>query len=250
MRTIYERLGEQIEFVSRYGSGQGPDPETMCGGPCEGTGYVPIKGDEEGDPVFKKLWIEAEAEEGHSEDGWQFVVCPDCGGTGLACNVPPDDGVENEEGGFADLEQDAWDEDSQDYEEDSVVCGDYNPPKSVPSLDVNGGCPVFSPECLEGNREELKSFVREEDPVLDSHMDDLEGGDSSLSCRATDCLNGTMCGDGLGEVPGCVNDSSSMPVKRVAGSEEESGNGCISKEEGCGAVLKRAQVVIRDLEED
>jgi len=57
-----------------------PDPKTVCDGQCEGTGIVPV-GSGEADPVFKKLWDEAEAKE-HAEDGTHFVKCPDCGGTG------------------------------------------------------------------------------------------------------------------------------------------------------------------------
>jgi len=57
-----------------------PDPATMCQGHCEGTGFVPVKADDSRE-VFKKLWAEQEAKE-HSEDGWHFVDCPDCGGSG------------------------------------------------------------------------------------------------------------------------------------------------------------------------
>lgn len=71
-----------FEFTDRY-QALGipyPDPETMCKGDCEGTGMVPIaKGD--GNPVYRALWDEAEAKE-HADDGWHFVKCPDCGGTG------------------------------------------------------------------------------------------------------------------------------------------------------------------------
>lgn len=52
-----------------------PDPETMCDGQCEGVGYYP-----ENDPN-EALWQEAEANE-HAEDGWHFVVCPICRGSG------------------------------------------------------------------------------------------------------------------------------------------------------------------------
>lgn len=40
-----------------------PDPETVCVGPCEGVGWYP-----EQDPA--------------SPDGWRFLECPACGGTG------------------------------------------------------------------------------------------------------------------------------------------------------------------------
>ena len=75
-----------------------PDPETVCDGQCEGTGAVPVhnpewrsivgrfsglslivKGDWE-DP-WKTLWQEAEKKE-PTKNGWHFVTCPDCKGTG------------------------------------------------------------------------------------------------------------------------------------------------------------------------
>ena len=70
------------EIVDRY-SVLGiprPDPKTICDGFCEGTGIVPIKQNDK-DPVFQKLWEEAEAKE-HADDGWHFVTCPICHGTG------------------------------------------------------------------------------------------------------------------------------------------------------------------------
>lgn len=83
------------EFTSRY-EALGipyPDPETCCKGQCEGTGVIPIFmaknlekkpsvcGVDETDPVLIALWEEAEVKE-HAEDGWHFVKCPDCKGTG------------------------------------------------------------------------------------------------------------------------------------------------------------------------
>ena len=59
-----------------------PDPETMCKGQCEGTGWVPVcQGDPE--PVFADLW-EAAEKASPADDGWHFVKCSDCGGTGKA----------------------------------------------------------------------------------------------------------------------------------------------------------------------
>lgn len=79
-----------------------PDPATVCKGQCEGMGCVPVcEGD--GDPRFDALWAEAHATQHsltdrmlmaaqkivpdfpwHREgcDGWHFVKCPDCNGTG------------------------------------------------------------------------------------------------------------------------------------------------------------------------
>jgi len=59
-----------------------PDPKTMCGGQCEGTGWVPVHGDDRDEP-WRDLWLKAEKEE-PTDDGWHFVACPDCGGTGKA----------------------------------------------------------------------------------------------------------------------------------------------------------------------
>lgn len=75
---------QDIEFTDRYqalGIPQ-PDIKTMCLGDCEGTGYVPI-GSGETAPAYRVLWQQAE-EKHPSDDGWHFVQCPDCGGTGKA----------------------------------------------------------------------------------------------------------------------------------------------------------------------
>lgn len=72
-----------------------PPPETVCQGECEGTGWVPIFSNESGtrdrtslmpttetDPRMVALWREAE-QVNHTADGWHFVKCPDCHGTGV-----------------------------------------------------------------------------------------------------------------------------------------------------------------------
>jgi len=46
-------------ITDRYG-GQYPDPKTMCKGQCEGLGVYPKK----------------------TRNGYRFVKCPSCGGTG------------------------------------------------------------------------------------------------------------------------------------------------------------------------
>ena len=86
------------QFTSRY-EALGiplPDPATICQGHCEGTGVFPVymsKGDtrpktptstlgeDETDPDLIALWEDAEEREPQS-DGWHFVQCPDCNGTG------------------------------------------------------------------------------------------------------------------------------------------------------------------------
>ena len=67
--TRYDALGMAL-----------PDPETMCHGECEGTGWVPVKADDE---RYATAWAEAEAAK-PTDDGWHFVKCLDCNGTGLA----------------------------------------------------------------------------------------------------------------------------------------------------------------------
>jgi hypothetical protein len=70
-----------IEFTDRYQAlGIPTRPATVCDGDCEGTGMVPICEGEE-DPMYARLWAEAEAK-APSDDGWHFVPCPACDGTG------------------------------------------------------------------------------------------------------------------------------------------------------------------------
>ena len=73
---------QEFEFTDRY-EALGipmPDVQTMCNGQCEGTGVVPIQSTDKEEP-WRTLWLEAESVE-HAEDGWHFVKCPDCKGTG------------------------------------------------------------------------------------------------------------------------------------------------------------------------
>ena len=81
---LNEELNEGHQFTDRY-QALGipyPDPRTVCRGQCEGTGWIPIKAGET-DSRFRTLWNEAHAK-AHEEpcDGWHFVRCPDCAGTG------------------------------------------------------------------------------------------------------------------------------------------------------------------------
>lgn len=68
-----------MDFTSRYGSSL-PDPATMCHAECEGTGWVPIHRDDMEEP-WHTLWQEAEAQ-APTDDGYHFVRCPTCNGTG------------------------------------------------------------------------------------------------------------------------------------------------------------------------
>jgi hypothetical protein len=68
-----------IEFTDRYG-GQYPNVGTCCDGMCEGTGIIPVDKDDMEEP-YRSLWLKAE-EKDPTEDGWHFVECPDCKGSG------------------------------------------------------------------------------------------------------------------------------------------------------------------------
>lgn len=69
-------------FTCRYGDSLNDLPEvgSMCRDQCEGMGVVPIKSDDDSQP-WRTLWLAAEAKE-HADDGWHFVKCPSCDGTG------------------------------------------------------------------------------------------------------------------------------------------------------------------------
>ncbi|BCK74020.1 hypothetical protein Srufu_079730 (plasmid) [Streptomyces libani subsp. rufus] len=75
---------EQIQSTDRYEALGITPPSllTVCRGQCEGTGAVPVFiHASETDPRLVALWNEAEAAS-PSGDGWHFVTCPDCQGTG------------------------------------------------------------------------------------------------------------------------------------------------------------------------
>jgi hypothetical protein len=99
----------EIVFADRYQALGIPYPkkDTMCLGQCDGTGWVPVKHDEE-NPIFKALWEEAHAKAHtitqrikiavkhkdapwlwHRCDGWHFVKCPDCNGAAIRSLSPP-----------------------------------------------------------------------------------------------------------------------------------------------------------------
>jgi hypothetical protein len=62
-----------------------PDPETVCPGDCEGTKIVPVRADDE-NPVYRQRWLAAEKAE-PTDDGWHFVKCADCDGSGKAAKA-------------------------------------------------------------------------------------------------------------------------------------------------------------------
>lgn len=77
---------KDIEFIDRY-QALGiprPDLETMCKGQCDGVGFYPTRLDD-ATSEEAALWNEMHRRP-HSEpcDGWHFITCPDCKGTGKA----------------------------------------------------------------------------------------------------------------------------------------------------------------------
>lgn len=71
-----------MEATNRYDAlgMAAPNPETMCTDQCEGTGWVPIAADDMEEP-WRALWLKAEAKSPR-DDGYHFVKCPACNGTG------------------------------------------------------------------------------------------------------------------------------------------------------------------------
>jgi len=77
----------EIEFTDRY-SAMGIKPPslyTVCRDQCEGTGYVPVYVDpdalDDEDSELLRRWFIAEAA-ASTDDGWHFVTCPGCEGSG------------------------------------------------------------------------------------------------------------------------------------------------------------------------
>jgi hypothetical protein len=70
-------FSENFELTTRasvFGATNG------CVGDCEGTGWVPVYRDEVHNTDMRRLYTEAEADM-PSDDGWQFLPCPDCRST-------------------------------------------------------------------------------------------------------------------------------------------------------------------------
>lgn len=72
-------MNNEYEYVDRY-TALGitpPSPDECCKGQCEGTGVYPCKADDADDRERAEI---AKCEP--SPDGWYFLVCPTCGGSG------------------------------------------------------------------------------------------------------------------------------------------------------------------------
>lgn len=86
----------QVVLSDRYGGpANWPDPATVCKGPCEGMGCYPLYNPEHSDPrsihiadapklegALRTLWMTAHGDRHHVCDGWHFVTCLGCNGTG------------------------------------------------------------------------------------------------------------------------------------------------------------------------
>ena len=79
----------EYEFTDRYEATGTPypDPETMCAGQCDGMGCYPVKrgaSDTTGEEL-RRWCVAHERTDAHDDgpcDGWHFITCPDCEGTG------------------------------------------------------------------------------------------------------------------------------------------------------------------------
>jgi hypothetical protein len=73
-----------IGFVDRYG-GNTPSWLRGCHGDCEAMGYYPVKFKEiqPGLTAYEVEQVKLQIErQGKTSDGWCFIKCPDCHGTG------------------------------------------------------------------------------------------------------------------------------------------------------------------------
>jgi len=68
-------MSEQLQYSDRY-SALGIKPGT-CSGPCEGTGFYPHRAH-----LDMKVCEYGDREDGMLCDGWHFVSCHECDGTG------------------------------------------------------------------------------------------------------------------------------------------------------------------------
>jgi hypothetical protein len=90
----------EIEFTDRYKATGTPypDTETMCEGQCEGMGRYPqwmpppgmepksVRPTDDCTEEEKTAWLlahkDSEWDKEHGCDGYHFILCPDCKGTG------------------------------------------------------------------------------------------------------------------------------------------------------------------------
>jgi hypothetical protein len=71
-----------VEFTNRYG-GRPPSWLLSCHGPCEAMGFYPVRADDHQLTAVETSQIAHRIAEGRVEDdGWYFLRCPACRGTG------------------------------------------------------------------------------------------------------------------------------------------------------------------------
>jgi hypothetical protein len=80
-----------IQFVDRY-SVLGiprPNPETICGGNCEGTGWYPeISRNDQWLKAHLVMAVKSFGRHLFECEGWHFLKCETCGGTGRIKGEP------------------------------------------------------------------------------------------------------------------------------------------------------------------
>ena len=68
-----------VEFTDRYG-GHLPSALRVCGGSCEGLGWYPVQ---EPETAYEEQAVRASiAANGLASDGWYFIRCDQCRGSG------------------------------------------------------------------------------------------------------------------------------------------------------------------------
>lgn len=72
---------EDIAFTDRYG-GRDPDPLTICSGECDGMGVYPMPLHDSTATAEERAAIDEALKHQVPENGFVFIVCPTCKGTG------------------------------------------------------------------------------------------------------------------------------------------------------------------------
>ena len=82
MKKVAKPRKGEFTHTTRYDAIGGiPDRETACRGECEAMGVVPIRKGGPGWLKYRSAWLAAEKKK-PSDDGYHFLKCLTCGGTG------------------------------------------------------------------------------------------------------------------------------------------------------------------------
>lgn len=89
--TYLRAIDNGAPFNDRYAvlGIEPPKLETMCRGGCDGVGYYPTK--DKASPAWKYAHLKAICDNTMHPllcDGWHFIQCADCGGTGRIAGQP------------------------------------------------------------------------------------------------------------------------------------------------------------------